>query len=46
MTDPKKESLTYIIDFEPIGRRVEIAPGESRVLNNYLSKVIVQHPQS
>ncbi len=29
MTDPKKEPLTYIIDFEPIGRRVEIAPGES-----------------
>ncbi len=29
MTDPKKESLIYIIDFEPIGRRVEITPGES-----------------
>jgi len=29
MTDPKKEPLTYIIDFEPIGRRVEITPGES-----------------
>jgi len=29
MTDPKKESLTYTIDFEPIGRRVEIIPGES-----------------
>ena len=29
MTDPKNEPLTYIIDFEPIGRRVEITPGES-----------------
>jgi len=29
MTDPKKEPLTYIIDFEPVGRRVDIAPGES-----------------
>ncbi|MCK5318458.1 MAG: DUF4445 domain-containing protein [Anaerolineales bacterium] len=29
MTDPKKEPLTYIIDFEPIGRRVDITPGES-----------------
>ena len=29
MTDPKKEPLTYIINFEPIGRRVDIAPGES-----------------
>ena len=29
MTDPKKEPLTYTIDFEPIGRRVEITPGES-----------------
>jgi len=29
MTDPKKEALAYIIDFEPIGRRVEITPGES-----------------
>jgi uncharacterized 2Fe-2S/4Fe-4S cluster protein (DUF4445 family) len=29
MTDPKKEPLTYTIDFEPIGRRVEISPGES-----------------
>ena len=29
MTDPKKELLTHIIDFEPIGRRVDITPGES-----------------
>jgi uncharacterized 2Fe-2S/4Fe-4S cluster protein (DUF4445 family) len=29
MTDSKKGPLTYIIDFEPIGRRVDIAPGES-----------------
>jgi uncharacterized 2Fe-2S/4Fe-4S cluster protein (DUF4445 family) len=29
MTDPKKEPLAYIINFEPIGRRVDIAPGES-----------------
>jgi uncharacterized 2Fe-2S/4Fe-4S cluster protein (DUF4445 family) len=29
MTDPKKEPRTCIIDFEPIGRRVEITPGES-----------------
>jgi len=29
MTDPKKEHHTYTIDFEPIGRRVEITPGES-----------------
>jgi uncharacterized 2Fe-2S/4Fe-4S cluster protein (DUF4445 family) len=29
MTDPKKEPLTYTIDFEPIGRRVDITPGES-----------------
>jgi uncharacterized 2Fe-2S/4Fe-4S cluster protein (DUF4445 family) len=29
MTDPKKGPLTYTIDFEPIGRRVEITPGES-----------------
>ncbi len=29
MPDPKKEPLTHIIDFEPIGRRVDIAPGES-----------------
>jgi len=29
MTNPKKELLTHIIDFEPIGRRVDIAPGES-----------------
>jgi uncharacterized 2Fe-2S/4Fe-4S cluster protein (DUF4445 family) len=29
MTDAKKENLTYIIDFEPVGRRVGIAPGES-----------------
>jgi uncharacterized 2Fe-2S/4Fe-4S cluster protein (DUF4445 family) len=29
MTDPKKELITHIIDFEPIGRRVDITPGES-----------------
>ena len=29
MTDPKKEPLTYTVDFEPIGRRVDISPGES-----------------
>jgi len=29
VTDPKKEPLTYTIDFEPIGRRVNITPGES-----------------
>lgn len=29
MTDPKKELLTHLIDFEPIGRRVDITPGES-----------------
>lgn len=29
MTDPKKETLAYNIDFEPIGRRVEITPGGS-----------------
>ena len=29
MTDPKKDPLTHTIDFEPIGRRVEISPGES-----------------
>jgi uncharacterized 2Fe-2S/4Fe-4S cluster protein (DUF4445 family) len=29
MTDPKKELLTHIIDFEPIGRRVDTTPGES-----------------
>ncbi|MGB2896426.1 MAG: ASKHA domain-containing protein, partial [Anaerolineales bacterium] len=29
MTDPKKEPLTYIIDFEPIGQRVDIASGDS-----------------
>jgi len=29
MTDPKKEPLAYIINFEPIGRLVDIAPGES-----------------
>jgi uncharacterized 2Fe-2S/4Fe-4S cluster protein (DUF4445 family) len=29
MPDPKKESNTHIIDFEPVGRRVEITPGES-----------------
>ncbi len=29
MTDPKKEPLAYIINFEPIGRRVDVAPGES-----------------
>jgi uncharacterized 2Fe-2S/4Fe-4S cluster protein (DUF4445 family) len=29
MTDPKKDPLSYTIDFEPIGRRVEITPGES-----------------
>ncbi|MEE8567227.1 MAG: ASKHA domain-containing protein [Anaerolineales bacterium] len=29
MTDPKKELLIHIIDFEPIGRRVDITPGES-----------------
>ena len=29
MTDPKKELSTHIIDFEPIGRRVDITPGES-----------------
>ncbi|MEE8569219.1 MAG: ASKHA domain-containing protein [Anaerolineales bacterium] len=29
MTDPKNEPLTYTIDFEPIGRRVDIASGGS-----------------
>jgi ferredoxin len=29
MTDPKKELFPHIIDFEPIGRRVDITPGES-----------------
>ncbi len=29
MTDPKKEPLAYIINFEPIGRRVGITSGES-----------------
>ncbi len=29
MTDPKIDLPTYIVDFEPIGRRVEITPGES-----------------
>ncbi|MGB2895065.1 MAG: ASKHA domain-containing protein [Anaerolineales bacterium] len=29
MTDPMKEPLTYTVDFEPIGRRVDISPGES-----------------